>query len=125
MMNITGRRPPRYIEQVWRHRFEQKFMPEPNSGCWIWLGACKPTGYGNARWIGRQLMPATHIALLLAGRSIPEGEHVLHKCDNPYCVNPDHLFTGTRSDNTLDAMAKGRADLSGLVLGTNLRRKRK
>jgi hypothetical protein len=88
-------------------RFDMKWVPEPNSGCWLWLGSVDRKGYGSLRVAG-QLKRATHVSLALAGSSIPSGMYVLHRCDVPGCVNPDHLFIGTLKDNTQDMIRKGR-----------------
>jgi len=93
-------------------RFEQKYITEPNTGCWIWIAALNNRGYGiigrGARQDGPE--PAHRISWELAYGPIPEGLHVLHKCDNPPCVNPHHLFLGTHGDNMRDSVIKGRAN---------------
>lgn len=82
-------------------------MPEPNSGCLIWLGACDRLGYGLIKSDGRWRR-ATHAAMTLAGQHVPPGMCVLHRCDNAICVNFNHLFIGNRQDNVADMVAKGR-----------------
>ncbi len=76
-------------------------------GCWPWLKSNR-NGYG-IYWGGRRKYRATHISLFLArGIEIPDGLCALHRCDNPICVNPDHLFVGTHEDNVRDRDKKGR-----------------
>jgi hypothetical protein len=88
-------------------RFEEKYIPEPNSGCWIWLGATGPNGYARMFYNGRNDR-ASHVSWLLH-RETPIGtKHICHKCDVPSCVNPDHLFLGTHKDNCADKAIKGR-----------------
>lgn len=75
--------------------------------CWPWLGGCKPNGYGTLSIAGKGY--STHrIAYEVAVGLIPDGLFVCHRCDNPPCCNPAHLFLGTPSDNTRDMHAKGR-----------------
>lgn len=89
-------------------RFERLFVAGPQANCWPWLGARTAAGYGYMR-IDDKTRTASQIALELAGRPAPEpGLFALHKCDNPPCVNPDHLFWGTHEDNMADQKAKGR-----------------
>lgn len=80
------------------------------SGCWNWVGTTvgsKTHRYGHFRLDGKLIL-AHRASWLLHGGEIPNGLHVLHRCDNPLCVNPKHLFVGTRSDNMMDMTAKGR-----------------
>ena len=78
------------------------------TGCIEWQGSRDKCGYGRI-WRGGGLYGATHrFAYELKRGSIPDGLHVLHKCDNPPCCNDDHLFVGTNADNTADKVSKGR-----------------
>lgn len=76
-------------------------------GCWLWMGARCVAGYGRMG-IGKKSVPAHRIAYLIATDVDPGDLCVLHRCDNPQCVRPDHLFLGTMTDNNLDMDAKGR-----------------
>lgn len=75
--------------------------------CWEWKGARHPFGHGQKRFRGK--VQYTHrIAWEWVNGPIPEGMCVLHKCDNPPCCNPNHLFLGTNQDNVRDRCSKGR-----------------
>lgn len=83
-------------------------MPEPNSGCQIWIGNTDDSGYGQIKVNGR--VEKTHrIAWSLKNGPIPNGMQVLHKCDTPCCCNEQHLFLGSHDDNMDDMVSKGRA----------------
>ena len=77
-----------------------------DSGCWEWQGATV-CGYGVVRFQDDD-WKAHRLSWLLHNGAIPEGVCVLHTCDNPPCCNPDHLWLGSKHDNTQDMMKKGR-----------------
>src|SRR5689334_2841330 len=82
---------------------------EKGPSCWNWKGARTELGYGliSVPPHGR-MMGAHRVAWALRHGAAPNDMFVCHKCDNPSCVNPDHLFLGTNSDNMRDCVAKGR-----------------
>lgn len=88
-------------------RFEEWYEPVTETGCWIWLGVLTEQGYGKARLKGKQI-GAHRLSWMKYRGSIPDGMFICHKCDNPLCVNPDHLFLGAQADNSNDKVAKGR-----------------
>lgn len=80
-----------------------------SEGCWEWLGY-KRNGYGQF-WMNGKHYQAHRAAYEFATGSIPSGMCVCHTCDNPSCVNPDHLFIGTHQDNMADRDSKGRLNI--------------
>lgn len=90
----------------WKERFWRKV--KKGEGCWLWIGGKTSGGYGEIQINGKKCY-AHRVSWQLFNREIPRGLYVLHHCDNPPCVNPNHLFIGTQSINILDANNKGRA----------------
>lgn len=81
---------------------------EKTDGCWNWTAAKAGNGYGVLRLSDpRRMVYAHRLSYEMAHGPIPEGEVVRHRCDNPACVNPDHLLLGTQADNVRDAVKRG------------------
>lgn len=98
-----------YMTAPLHQRFDQKV--HRTEGCWLWTGAL-----GGGKWDGRygqikhagRTLAAHRVSFELHKGEVPAGMHVMHRCDNPRCVNPEHLSLGTHLDNMRDMYSKGR-----------------
>lgn len=92
-------------------RFWSKVNIQGKDECWLWLAATRGStpqqAYG-AFWLNGRHQPASRVALLLSGATVPDGMEACHRCDNPSCCNPAHLFVGTSQANVDDKVSKGR-----------------
>lgn len=98
-----------------------RYVQPSGEGCWHWQGAVNDRGYGVIGRAGRGtgLVKAHRLAYEIAtGLPLRRDQLVCHHCDNPRCVNPDHLFVGTHRDNTQDCWRKGRASPPPRLLGS-------
>lgn len=90
-------------------RFMEKCIPEPNSGCWIWTAYLSNKGYGELMMRHTKRAALAHrVSYQLFCGPIEDGKFVLHSCDNPSCVNPDHLRLGDQSANMVDMYSRKR-----------------
>ena len=115
-------RPGHYcsLECVWHRKRPQLTLPErfwpkvqKSEDCWLWIAGVNSKGYGvvalpRVRGQKHKRLLAPRASWLLHFGDIPEGSEICHKCDNPRCVRPDHLFMGSHQDNLKDASRKGR-----------------
>src|SRR5262245_60786451 len=88
------------------NRFLIKIDFRPGKSCWRWIGAGGDVSYGQFGFEGKVIR--AHVVSFLFARGPFKHPCVLHRCDNPPCVRPSHLFSGTKADNNWDKVAKGR-----------------
>lgn len=97
----------KHIQERAESRFWQRVRRSHDDQCWEYAGHRHRQGYGYRRWRGKRTL-AHRLAWQLTHGAIPEGLDVLHRCDNPPCCNPKHLFLGTQLDNIKDMTTKNR-----------------
>lgn len=90
-----------------------KYVVDESTGCWNFLGCKDAGGYGRIRVNYKHWQAHRYSLSLVLGRDIKRGMVVMHKCDNPACVNPEHLLEATQRDNMLDCIQKGRGGARG------------
>jgi len=90
--------------------YPRHYIPEPNSGCWLWTGRIMRNGYGQAHGYNpRRVISAHRASYQYFIGPVSRGVQVCHRCDVRSCINPDHLFLGSAKDNQTDMAAKGRS----------------
>jgi hypothetical protein len=95
------------IPKIIIDRFNNRYIPTTESGCWIWDHDCDGKGYGRISYRNSRYS-AHRMSWMIHHGAIEPGLNVLHKCDVTFCVNPDHLFLGTQKDNMGDCARKKR-----------------
>jgi hypothetical protein len=99
---------PPHFRHDWLERFWARVeIGTGEDGCWYWRGATTAARYGIVS-VNRQLVRAHRLSYLIHNGSLSADRYCLHRCDEPSCVNPRHLFVGTARDNARDMVAKGR-----------------
>lgn len=104
-----------------RERLLKHSIPEPNSGCWLWMGAVNDWGYGILK-VNKLHRRAHRLSYGEFRGEIPAGKVVCHRCDMPPCINPDHLWLGDAKDNVADMVRKGRHSFRAGLGNPNLPR---
>lgn len=97
-----------YVRGPLQDRFWARIRKSEGEGCWEWTGTVTAFGYGNVNIGAGRYQMAHRLSWILTNGEPTPGLHVCHRCDNPRCVRPSHLFLGTQADNMRDMVAKHR-----------------
>ncbi len=93
-----------------KERMAKKTIKGSKNDCWLWIGSLDTKGYACIR-VDKKLRRASHVAFELHNdMPVPKGKIIMHSCDNPACVNPNHLSIGTKLLNSIDKINKGRGN---------------
>lgn len=90
-------------------RYRGRFVEEAITGCWLWRASATPAGYGTITWNRRSFYAHRASFEAVNGKGSGAGLVIRHRCDTPSCVNPDHLLSGSHSENAMDSVSRGRA----------------
>jgi hypothetical protein len=107
VFNSDGRLDLDLVSRSASKRFWGRVNKKNNKDCWVWEGTKNYAGYGYLNLSGIRVK-AHRVMWMIYNHDIPEGKIICHQCDNPGCVNPNHLFLGTLKDNSVDMTNKGR-----------------
>lgn len=94
------------VEPTLQEYLQERSIPVPESGCWLWMTAQTEKGYGKGRYPGYVTRRAHKLSWIAFRGEVPENLIVCHKCDTPSCINPNHLYLGTNAQNQADKRRK-------------------
>lgn len=119
LAELTDPRQKDEVERFWSN-------VERGRGCWLWTGTRTARGYGRFILDGGRPYPAHRFSLeFTLGKKLPSRVYALHRCDNPPCVRPDHLWPGSQRQNMMDASRKGRLNPEQVSASLRARTKEK